>query len=155
MTLTTQQGPQTFTGGDQWCAHYVSITAMSGGPVTITSLHFVARSYPFDRVGSFNSSDSLLNEVWQRAANTLAVVTDDAYGSGGSFFPLNPLLFAEVNQCLPSPPSFPFSPYPSHTLFRCPREKCLASGPRTAQFHHHSGGICGPSLAWLFHASVL
>jgi alpha-L-rhamnosidase len=83
MTLTTQLGPQTFTGGDQWCAHYVSITAMSGGPVIITSLHFVARSYPFERAGSFNSSDPLLNEVWLRAANTLAVVTDDAYGSGG------------------------------------------------------------------------
>lgn len=83
---TTQSGPQTFMGGDQWCAHYVSITVVSGGPVTLTSLHFVARSYPFERAGSFNSSDSLLNEVWLRAANTLAVVTDDAYGSGELLF---------------------------------------------------------------------
>lgn len=70
-------------GGDTWCAHYVTITAAAGGGgVTLTGLRFVERSYPFVRVGAFASgSDALLTEVWRRAVNTLAVVTDDAYGS--------------------------------------------------------------------------
>lgn len=41
----------------------------------------VSRTYPFARLGSFESSDAQLTAIWERAVNTLAVVTDDAYGA--------------------------------------------------------------------------
>jgi hypothetical protein len=41
----------------------------------------VDRRYPFERVGRFQCSDELLNRLWERAVNTIEVVSDDAYGS--------------------------------------------------------------------------
>ena len=77
-------GSTRLLSGDTWCAHYVTIalakTALAS--VTLQSLKFVRREYPFERLGSFASNDELLTEVWRRAVNTLQAVTDDAYGSG-------------------------------------------------------------------------
>ena len=78
---TASAGAQSFVSLDQWCAHYLTITCVSGSPLTLTSLSLVRRAYPFQRLGAFNSSDALVSEVWRRAVNTLAAVTDDAYGS--------------------------------------------------------------------------
>jgi hypothetical protein len=78
---TAAAGAQTFVSLDQWCAHYLTITCAAGAPLTLTSLTLVRRAYPFQRLGAFNSSDALVAEVWRRAVNTLAAVTDDAYGS--------------------------------------------------------------------------
>ena len=53
-----------------------------GGALNVTALSFTGRSYPFERLGSFSApSDALLGEVWARAVNTIAVTTDDGYGS--------------------------------------------------------------------------
>jgi len=80
-TYTTTVGAQTFFSLDTWCGHYVTLSLVSGSPVTILGLQFVRRSYPFSRLGSFNSSDQLLTEVWRRAVNTQLAVADDSYGS--------------------------------------------------------------------------
>lgn len=96
-----------FSPADQWCSHYMIISVqvhspwpglaslpapdhtlcacacMQTGNVTITNVSMVARSYPFSRLGSFASSDAQLTAIWERAVNTLAVVTDDAYGERG------------------------------------------------------------------------
>ena len=80
-TYTTTNGAQTFFSLDTWCGHYVQLTLVSGSPVTIAGLQFVRRSYPFSRLGSFNSSDQLLTEIWRRAVNTQLAVADDSYGS--------------------------------------------------------------------------
>ncbi len=87
VTYTTGAGQQSLAGGDCWCAHYVTLTLAGGtaaaaaAPVTLTALGFVQRAYPFTRSGAFAASDALVAEVWRRAVNTLAAVTDDAYGS--------------------------------------------------------------------------
>ena len=80
-TYTTTSGAQTFFSLDTWCGHYVTLSLVSGSPVTIVGLQFVRRSYPFSRLGSFTSSDPLLTEVWRRAVNTQLAVADDSYGS--------------------------------------------------------------------------
>ena len=83
MTVALGAGaaPQHALGGDQWCAHYMILTA-TGAPVVVANLTLVSRAYPFVRLGAFNASgDALLTEVWRRAVNTIAAVTDDGYGS--------------------------------------------------------------------------
>jgi hypothetical protein len=80
-TYTAADGLQSFTGGDTWCAHYVTLTCAAGAPINLTAVAFVQRAYPFTRSGSFGASDALLTEVWRRAVNTLQAVSDDAYGS--------------------------------------------------------------------------
>jgi alpha-L-rhamnosidase len=81
VTLAAAAGPQRVISADTWCAHYVTLTAV-GGAITVANFTLVKRAYPFVRAGSFDAgSDSLLTEVWRRSVNTLAAVTDDAYGS--------------------------------------------------------------------------
>jgi len=77
-----REGAQVVQGVDSWVAHYVVFGFSNGsGTIAITNFTTVDRSYPFDRVGSFSSSDSALDETWLRAVNTLVATTDDAYGS--------------------------------------------------------------------------
>jgi len=81
VALAAAAGAQRFVGADQWCAHYLTLSAV-GGAVIVANLTLVSRSYPFDRLGAFDAgADGLLTEVWRRAVNTIAVTTDDAYGS--------------------------------------------------------------------------
>ena len=79
-TYTARRGRQRFIAGDQWCSHYVTVKCVTG-QLTIRELKMVDRRYPFERVGRFRCSDELLNRLWDRAVNTIEVVSDDAYGS--------------------------------------------------------------------------
>ena len=75
-------GAQTVTGIDSWVAHYVVFGFSKGtGTITIRNLTATNRDYPFERAGSFASSDTALDQIWTRAVNTLVAVTDDGYGS--------------------------------------------------------------------------
>ena len=79
-TYTARAGANAFLSGDTWIAHYVTVTCAKGA-LTITALNFTDRRYPFEVAGSFASSSPELDTLWARAVNTLASVTDDAYGS--------------------------------------------------------------------------
>jgi len=73
--------PQRALGADQWGAHYMTLSA-AGAPVDVLDLALTNRVYPFERLGGFEArGDALLTEVWRRAVNTIAVTTDDGYGS--------------------------------------------------------------------------
>ena len=79
-TYIARAGANAFLSGDTWIAHYVTVTCAKGA-LTITALNFTDRRYPFAVAGSFASSSPELDTLWARAVNTLASVTDDAYGS--------------------------------------------------------------------------
>ncbi|MEI6604846.1 MAG: alpha-L-rhamnosidase C-terminal domain-containing protein [Verrucomicrobiota bacterium] len=79
-TYTTRSGRQSFIAADQWCARYVTITCTSGR-VRILGLKMIDRRYPFERIGSFTSSDATLTRLWDMAVNTIEATCDDAYGS--------------------------------------------------------------------------
>jgi alpha-L-rhamnosidase len=48
-------------------------------PVQISAAGATFTSYPFTLSGSFNSSDSLLNAIWNESAYTVLVTTEDAF----------------------------------------------------------------------------
>lgn len=79
-TYTARSGRQRFMAGDQWCSHYMTVKCVSGH-LTLRELKMVERAYPFERLGRFQSSDPMLNLLWERAVNTIEAVSDDAYGS--------------------------------------------------------------------------
>lgn len=75
-------GAQSVSTLDTWVAHYVVFGFSKGaGTITVRNLTVVNRDYPFERVGSFVSSDAALDTIWTYAVNTLVATTDDAYGS--------------------------------------------------------------------------
>jgi hypothetical protein len=49
------------------------------GRVTIHSCKVVERIYPFERMGSFHSSDPLLNKLWSVCVRSNQVMSEDAY----------------------------------------------------------------------------
>ena len=63
------------------CHWHLSLFRVQSGTLSVLNVSLAARSYPFTRLGSFQSSDAQLTEMWLRAVNTLETVTDDAYGS--------------------------------------------------------------------------
>jgi alpha-L-rhamnosidase len=52
---------------------------VTSGKLTLYSLKPVELIYPFDCVGSFDSSDPLLNKLWAVCARSLQVMSEDAY----------------------------------------------------------------------------
>lgn len=76
----TRNGKQHFMTTDQWCSRYVTLK-VDTGEIIINNLSFINRSYPFERIGSFECSDSLLNSLWEMGVKTIEVTSDDAYGS--------------------------------------------------------------------------
>ncbi len=79
-TYTARAGRQSFIAADQWCARYVTVTCLAGR-VKILGFKMTERRYPFERVGSFQSSDPFLNRLWEMSVNTIECTSDDAYGS--------------------------------------------------------------------------
>ncbi|MCH4147678.1 MAG: alpha-L-rhamnosidase N-terminal domain-containing protein [Prevotella sp.] len=75
-----KEGQQTFMSTDQWGGHYMVLKCLKGN-ITINHLELFERFYPFERLGSFESNDTLLNEVWDMGVRTIEAVCDDAYGS--------------------------------------------------------------------------
>ncbi len=78
--VTTRAGSQSIITTDQWGSHYMLVTCESGH-VKINQLKITDRRYPFERIGTFSCSDSVLTSLWEMAVNTIEVTSDDAYGS--------------------------------------------------------------------------
>jgi hypothetical protein len=58
---------------------YDGTIKVTSGKITIHSFKVVERIYPFECVGSFNSSDPLLNKLWSVCARSLQVMSEDSY----------------------------------------------------------------------------
>jgi hypothetical protein len=71
-------GKQTFITTDTHSIYEGKIRVKSGR-VTLLNVRFVERLYPFERVGSFKSSDPMLNKLWTTCVRGLEVVSEDAY----------------------------------------------------------------------------
>ena len=55
------------------------VIKVTSGKMTIYSFTPVERIYPFQCVGSFSSSDPLLNKLWSLCARSIQVMSEDAY----------------------------------------------------------------------------
>ncbi len=77
---TACSGQQSFMTTDQWVSHYMLVRCEKGR-VKIQQIRITDRRYPFDCVGKFRCSDTVLTQLWDMAIKTIEVVTDDAYGS--------------------------------------------------------------------------
>jgi alpha-L-rhamnosidase len=75
-----REGKQDFMTTDQWGSHYMVLRCDSG-EVTVDGVKVIERVYPYDRIGRFNSSDTLLNDLWKMAVNTIEATSDDANGT--------------------------------------------------------------------------
>ena len=77
-----RKGKQRWIGGDTFAFNALSIRLESGSAsVRVTRL--VEVLYPFDRIGSFTCNDPNLNRIWQLAARSLEVLSEDAYTDCG------------------------------------------------------------------------
>ena len=76
--ITCRAGTQTYLSTDSHWIHSGGLRVASGR-VTLHSVRLVERLYPFDRVGSFASSDALLDKLWTTCVRGLEVVSEDAY----------------------------------------------------------------------------
>ena len=77
-TYTCRAGVQRWMSGDTFAQNALSLRVESGR-VTIRNLRLVAVNYPFDRIGSFSSSDQELNHIWQITARSTELLSEDAY----------------------------------------------------------------------------
>lgn len=75
-----RSGVQEFMTTDQWGSHYMVLTCDTG-EITLQRIQVIERAFPFERLGSFHSNDTLLNNLWSMAVNTIEATSDDAYGS--------------------------------------------------------------------------
>lgn len=78
MKIICRAGVQTYITSDTHSIYTGGLKVVSGR-VTLQSVKFVERLYPFDRIGSFTSSDTLLNKLWTTCVRGLEVTSEDAY----------------------------------------------------------------------------
>ena len=71
-------GPQTYMSGDTFGFKYLAIRLRSGY-ARLLRVRMVSRVYPFDRLGSFQSSDPALGRIWTNCVRTIQVCAEDAY----------------------------------------------------------------------------
>lgn len=75
---TAREGPQVYMSTDTFGMKYLAIRVVSGR-IKLRNLTAVVRRYPFTRLGSFKSSDMLLDTIWQICVNTIEVCSEDAH----------------------------------------------------------------------------
>ena len=71
-------GAQRWVGGDTFAMSQLRVQ-VTAGRVSQLQARLVEVLYPFDRVGSFTSSDPFLDQVWQLTARSLELLSEDAY----------------------------------------------------------------------------
>ena len=76
--IICRAGKQSFISTDTHSIYEGGLRVKSGR-VTLQSVKFVERLYPFERIGSFESSDPLLNRLWKTCVRGLEVTSEDAY----------------------------------------------------------------------------
>jgi alpha-L-rhamnosidase len=64
---------------DARSGRYVLIAAWGSGSISLQNMQVWEETYPLIQEGSFQSDDSLLNEIWQVGADTLRINMIDAY----------------------------------------------------------------------------
>ena len=77
-TYVAKAGPQHFTTLDTNGFAAGSIKVKTG-KITLRGVRAVERIYPFDVVGSFKSSDPMLDRLWAVCVRSLQVLSEDAY----------------------------------------------------------------------------
>ena len=73
-----RQGRQRWMGGDTFGFNALSVR-VEQGRARFLKTRLVKVNYPFQRMGSFASSDPLLDRVWKLTANSLELLSEDAY----------------------------------------------------------------------------
>ena len=73
-----RSGRQRWMSGDTFALNALSVRVESG-QAALLSARLVEVNYPFERVGSFSSSDPMLNRVWELTARSLELLSEDAY----------------------------------------------------------------------------
>ena len=76
--IVCRAGKQTYISSDTHSIFEGGIRVKSGR-ITLQSVKFVERLYPFDPVGTFESSDPLLNLLWKTCVRGLEITSEDAY----------------------------------------------------------------------------
>jgi len=76
-SYTAKSGVQHYISGDTYGFRYLAIQC-SEGSVSLNNIQIIERKYPYERSGSFLSSDTLLNKLWETAVNTVEVCSEDA-----------------------------------------------------------------------------
>ena len=71
-------GKQRWIGGDTFAFNALSVRVESG-KATLLKARLVEVIYPFERIGSFSSSDPMLDQVWKLTARSLELLSEDAY----------------------------------------------------------------------------
>ena len=79
--FTARAGSQEWMSLDTFGCKYLVVTLKSGR-ITLNSIFMVERVYPFERMGAFYCSDSILNYVWRISAETVRLCSEDAYIDG-------------------------------------------------------------------------
>lgn len=77
-SYTTRNGVQNYTTYDTYGTKNFIIYA-ANGDLQLNCLQLTERTYAFDRIGSFQSSDKLLNKLWDRLTRSLQILSEDAY----------------------------------------------------------------------------
>jgi hypothetical protein len=76
--IICRSGKQTYLATDTHSIYEGGLRVKSGR-ITLQSVKFVERLYPFERIGSFKSNDPLLNKLWTTCVRGLEVTSEDAY----------------------------------------------------------------------------
>lgn len=77
---TARAGHQSFMTTDQYGSHYMLVKCDTGR-IKIQNIKITNRHYPFNRIGKFACSDTMITRLWDMAVKTIEVTCDDAYGT--------------------------------------------------------------------------
>jgi hypothetical protein len=75
---TARAGRQTYLSGDTFGCRYIYLEVTSGR-IRLFHAKVINRVYPFDVVGSFTSSDPVLNAIWKLGVRTVQTCSEDAH----------------------------------------------------------------------------
>ena len=78
ISYTARAGRQTYLSSDT-CGFQKATLHVNTGRITLHRFEAIERLYPFDCVGRFHSSDSLLNDIWAMSARSVLVMSEDSY----------------------------------------------------------------------------
>ncbi len=76
-----RSGRQTYMSTDTYGFRYLHLK-LNSGKMRLHGVRVVNRLYPFDRLGRFQSNDSMLNELWDMAIHTAQLNSEDGCVDG-------------------------------------------------------------------------
>jgi alpha-L-rhamnosidase len=72
-----RSGIQRYISGDTYGFRYLEIKCTEGS-LSLNNIQTIQRKYPYERLGSFSCSDTLLNKLWKTSVNTVEACSEDA-----------------------------------------------------------------------------